>query len=78
MTTSLVDVNNPAVPNLPLAPFEYESRYQEQFNNVLRLYFNQLNAGISVLVDNQNVVQAQIARDLALVWVGSGEGMFSG
>lgn len=32
----------PAVPNLPLAPKQYDSRYQEQFNNVLRLYFNQL------------------------------------
>ena len=30
-------------PNLPLAPTQYDSRYQEQFNNVLRLYFNQLN-----------------------------------
>lgn len=33
----------PAAPNLPLAPTQYESRYQEQLNNVLRLYFNQLN-----------------------------------
>jgi hypothetical protein len=32
----------PAVPNLPLAPKDYDSRYQEQLNNVLRLYFNQL------------------------------------
>lgn len=32
----------PAVPNLPLAPQHYDSRYQEQLNNVLRLYFNQL------------------------------------
>ena len=32
----------PAVPNLPLAPTQYSPQYQEQFNNVLRLYFNQL------------------------------------
>jgi hypothetical protein len=32
----------PAVPNLPLAPIQYSPQYQEQFNNVLRLYFNQL------------------------------------
>lgn len=31
-------------PNLPLAPGQYDSRYQEQFNNVLRLYFNRLDA----------------------------------
>lgn len=33
----------PAVPNLPLATPEYDRRYQDQFTNVLRLYFNQLN-----------------------------------
>jgi hypothetical protein len=32
-----------AVPNLPLAPLQYEQRFQDQLNNVLRLYFNQLN-----------------------------------
>jgi hypothetical protein len=32
-----------ASPNLPLAPREYESSYQEQLNNVLRLYFNQID-----------------------------------
>ncbi len=32
-----------AAPNLPLAPREYAAEYQEQFNNVLRLYFNQLD-----------------------------------
>jgi len=30
-------------PNLPLAPIEYDSRYQEGLNNVLRLYFNRLD-----------------------------------
>ena len=34
---------NVAVPNLPLAPTEYDARYFAQLNNVLRLYFNQLN-----------------------------------
>lgn len=32
----------PAVPNLPLAPAQYDPRYIDQLNNVLRLYFNQL------------------------------------
>jgi hypothetical protein len=30
-------------PNLPLAPIEYSTRYHEQQNNILRLYFNQIN-----------------------------------
>jgi len=34
---------NATPPSLPLAPEEYESRYFSQLNNVLRLYFNQLN-----------------------------------
>ena len=34
---------NAIPPSLPLAPAEYESRYFSQLNNVLRLYFNQLN-----------------------------------
>jgi hypothetical protein len=34
---------NATPPSLPLAPAEYESRYFSQLNNVLRLYFNQLN-----------------------------------
>ena len=35
-------------PNLPIAPVEYSQTYQDQLNNVLRLYFAQLdNAGPS-------------------------------
>jgi hypothetical protein len=34
---------NATPPNLPLAPDEYDRRYQEQLNNILRLFFNQLN-----------------------------------
>ena len=34
---------NATPPNLPLAPNEYERRYQDQINNILRLYFNQLS-----------------------------------
>ena len=37
-------------PNLPLAPGQYDSRYQEQFNNVLRLYFNRLDALLRQIV----------------------------
>lgn len=33
----------PAVPNLPLGTEQYSRQYQDQFANILRLYFNQLN-----------------------------------
>lgn len=32
--------SNIAAPNLPVAPDQYERRYQDQFGNVLRLFFN--------------------------------------
>ena len=37
-------------PNLPIAQVDYTRLYQEQFNNVLRLYFNQLNGGVNSLI----------------------------
>lgn len=40
---------NPAPPNLPLGTDTYERRYQDQFSNVLRLYFNQLKNALGEL-----------------------------
>lgn len=34
-------------PNLPVAPVQYESRYQDQFSNVLRLFFNNISNRIN-------------------------------
>ena len=44
---------NPAPPNLPLGTDQYDRRYQDQFSNVLRLYFNQLKNAMSELFGNQ-------------------------
>ena len=41
---------NPPVPSLPLGTEQYERRYQDQYSNVLRLYFNQLNNALSTLL----------------------------
>jgi hypothetical protein len=30
-------------PTLPLAPIQYDQKYQDQLNNILRLYFAQLD-----------------------------------
>jgi hypothetical protein len=38
---------NIAAPNLPTAPVEYQQRYQDQFSNVLRLYFNQVSNSVN-------------------------------
>jgi len=49
IVTSEYELNRPAAPNLPLAPIDYNSQYQEQLNNVLRLYFNRLDASLAQL-----------------------------
>jgi hypothetical protein len=42
-------------PNLPIAPVEYNQQYQDQLNNVLRLYFAQLdNPGPSAASTQRN------------------------
>lgn len=38
--TRLQKIRNLVAPNLPVAPNAYEKRYQDQFANVLRLFFN--------------------------------------
>lgn len=43
----------PAAPNLPLAPREWDARYQDQFANVLRLYFNQLSGALLELAKTE-------------------------
>ena len=42
-------------PNLPIAPVEYSQQYQDQLNNVLRLYFAQIdNPGPSAASTQRN------------------------
>ena len=38
------EINQVASPNLPLAPVEYDRQYSDQLTNVLRLYFNRVDA----------------------------------
>ena len=61
----------PAPPSLPLGTIDYSRQYQDQYSNVLRLYFNQL----------QNVQQeltAQVATNQTNIWLLNSGGMFSG
>ena len=39
----------PASPSLPLGTDQYERRYQDQFTNILRLYFNQIQNALAEL-----------------------------
>jgi hypothetical protein len=40
----------PKAPNLLIAPIEYRQTYQDQLNNALRLYFNQIDNGVASLL----------------------------
>jgi hypothetical protein len=40
----------PKAPNLLIAPIVYDQRYVDQLNNALRLYFNQIDNGLSFLL----------------------------
>jgi hypothetical protein len=77
MAITLDVVTNPAVPNLLLAPAEYQRQYTDQLNNVLRLYFNQLNTATGTQITNATTMQDAInaltiasERDQTLIWLG--------
>ena len=44
IVTSEFELSQVAAPNLPLAPEEYSRAYTDQLNNILRLYFNRVDA----------------------------------
>jgi len=43
IVTSQNTLNRVVAPRLPAAPVEYERRYLDQFGDILRLYFNQVD-----------------------------------
>lgn len=61
IVTSEFELNQVAAPNLALAPMEYSSKYQDQLNNILRLYFNRLDAILAQLKTSDGVDPALIA-----------------
>ena len=60
IVTSVYEINQVAAPNLPLAPLEYDRQYADQLNNVLRLYFNRLDAILAQLRTSDDVDPANI------------------
>lgn len=46
-------LNAPSAPNLPLGQIGYSRQYQDGFNNVLRLYFNRIDAPLQSLFGAQ-------------------------
>jgi len=56
VVTSDYQLTKIAAPNLPYAPQQWNPQYQEQLNNVLRLYFNRLNNYLSLLMATDNTL----------------------
>jgi hypothetical protein len=55
-----MSLQNVTPPNLPLAPGQYQPQYQEQLNNILRLFFRQVTntgplGGTSLNLDITNL-----------------------
>lgn len=46
----MTQLQQTAVPNLPLSPEQFGRSYQDQLNNILRLYFNLLNGNVNSLI----------------------------
>lgn len=46
---------NSVAPRLPAAPVEYDPRFMDQFINVLRLYFTQLDTPTPMLASSQGI-----------------------
>lgn len=59
----------PVAPNLPMAPLAYSAQYNEQLNNVLRLYFNQLSNAIGALESRVADLQNQASSAQTLTWL---------
>jgi hypothetical protein len=49
VVTSEFDLGQPIAPNLPAATEAYNRQYQDQLNNVLRLYFNRIDSTFNQL-----------------------------
>ena len=60
VVTSIDPLNQVAAPNLPLAPVQYNAQYIDQLNNVLRLYFNRLDAILAQLRTSDDVDPANV------------------
>jgi hypothetical protein len=55
IVTTDFELNKIAAPNLPLATPEYNPQYQDQLNNVLRLYFNRLDSLVGQLTASSDI-----------------------
>lgn len=60
VVTTDYELTNVPPPVLPKATFEYSPKYQDELNNVLRLYFNRLNALLGQLMASSGSIPVSI------------------
>jgi hypothetical protein len=60
LVTSNFELNRVVAPRLPAATVEYDRLYIDQLNNVLRLYFNQIDNIVNQLKANTPVTVANL------------------
>ena len=60
VTTEVLDLARTKAPALPIAPVDYSRQYLDQLNNVLRLYFSQIDNFIGQLSSNNSVTTANL------------------
>jgi hypothetical protein len=70
LVTSTYELNRVVAPRLPAATVEYDQNYINELNNILRLYFNQIDNIVNQLKANTPVTVANLSS-AATAGVGS-------
>jgi hypothetical protein len=68
IVTSDNELSQAIAPRLPNAPLEYDYRYSDQLNNILRLYFNQLDKILGQLVATTSPVPISTESSQSADW----------
>ena len=61
----MIETRNSKASNLAVAPVDYQQRYQDQLNNQLRIYFNQVDGNTQELIQKLNSLSV-------MTWIGEG------
>ena len=61
----MIDAPPSKASNLAIAPVDYQQRYQDQLNNQLRIYFNQVDSNNQQLIEKLNSLSV-------MNWLGEG------
>ena len=70
----MADIRPVAAPNLPLAPKDYDRKWQEQFSNALRLYFTALNNAVNQTLIRYEKTTTSVAATSVSTSVGTPTG----